>query len=144
MLLLLTLIVGVVTMHSTIACHMGGEREQAPGRHAQHTVSASMTESDPLRHSLEAGFSPSIAEPSVEAVEPIAGHDPLDSALHALLHLCLAILTGLLALGVLALCAVMLTGVIRAAPRTVGRSVTGPRAPPPTSLRLAQLCVLRN
>lgn len=78
-----------------------------------------------------------------------ASHGPGDgsmpSSLHQVLHLCLAILSALLALGAIALALWRTVRPDRHATRISrleGRAP--PRRPPPTSVRLAQLCVLRN
>jgi hypothetical protein len=99
------------------------------------------------------------AEPDVMAAATVgqelgrlghgAGHGPGDgsmpSSLHQVLHLCLAILSALLALGAIALALWRTVRPDRQATRISrleGRAP--PRRPPPTSVRLAQLCVLRN
>jgi hypothetical protein len=179
---MLSLILGVVAMHSAVACH-------DDAGHAQHTVlhgavSAPMAMSldgsatvDGGAAALEAtgsgsaslGSHQSPAAPplvtarsdvraislrtidvrtiDVRAIDtadptwPSSGH----SMMHDLLHLCLAVLTALLALAAAALLAVVVARAGRSdTNRRGGRPVAGPRAPPPTSVRLAQLCVLRN
>ncbi|WP_345412850.1 hypothetical protein [Pseudonocardia xishanensis] len=84
-----------------------------------------------------------VVEVVSEAEHRSSPHDPM-SALHTLLHLCLAVLTGLLVLAAAVLLALLLIRRRRAPAPSAGRPVTGPRAPPPTSVRLARLCVLRN
>jgi hypothetical protein len=146
LLLMLSLVLGVVIMHSTVA-----------GRSAALPVvsSAATTEpgaGDPTGHSSPAVHSllGGPREGALDAAAMVAptsrhgsSHDPM-SALHDLLHLCLAVLTAL----------VVLTAVVRALgavrrlrptpTNSAGRPAVGPRAPPSTSVRLAQLCVLRN
>ena len=178
-LLMLSLIVGVVTMHSTVACHddtgptqhaapHGDSEPSEPSEPTEHPLAPSLTTratvvsgdvgtapataitvaGDELAHSSSG---PGMASELVIAVAaPVmhaAGAGPLGrhSALHDLLHLCLAVLTALLVLSVAALFA-LLTGSAtrRGTPLGGGRPTVGPRAPPSTSVRLAQLCVLRN
>lgn len=66
------------------------------------------------------------------------------SLLMALLHLCLAVLTGLTVLAIAALLAFVRLGAdLSDRPRSPGLRLDRTRSPPPTSVRLAQLCVLR-
>lgn len=191
---MLSLIVGVVTMHSTIACH--ADNGTAPATHdTAHPPATSPAASTFLGPAFDAPDPTPAPEPMTttasldghphvamtddgEAIRPSSApeHDlapagravvspaasllaPLialsgfessqpnapSSALHDLLHLCLAVLTALLAFAAAALLALLAwRGTRRHASTTGGRPVAGPRAPPPTSVRLAQLCVLRN
>jgi hypothetical protein len=169
-LLMLSLILGVVAMHSTIACHADPGNAQGM---AAHTGSAGAV-------SQPTGFSLSTQTPMAGLVGALAltADEPADSrvvpsqemstvaltaavmraamagpagsnghaALHDLLHLCLAVLTALALLAVAALLALFVGGRPAGGDSfaVLGRPVVGPRAPPPTSVRLAQLCVLRN
>ncbi|WP_098961401.1 hypothetical protein [Pseudonocardia sp. N23] len=199
-LLVLSLIAGVVAMHSAIACHT--DNSSAPVAHvtahststAPHssTVAAATSpyRSDGMSGSAEETSPPRMVAPGVadgttsnpaaqpswigrgavavpldfsatgpgvpapEAAMPALaalswwdGPLPDDSvpALHDLLHLCLAVLTALIALSAVVLLAVLAARsgasmVSSGAPRRA----SGPRAPPPTAVRLASLCVLRN
>ncbi len=89
----------------------------------------------------------SVAEHPEHAADPRHGadHGSMPSSMHQVLHLCLAILAALLVLGMAALAlwptqrpghqAISLGMLVCRVPR---------RRPPPTSVRLAQLCVLRT
>ena len=203
-LLLLSLIVGVVTMHSTIACH--ADSGSAPASHA--TAHSGRTYSAPPSSSSPAVTSPHVSDgmsvpalesmgsrvasaasgdghvtlpdpaaqqgpmgtgalavplnfsaaglvvpatdvvlPALAALSGLDGSSPGDSmpGLHELLHLCLAVLTALIAFSAVVLLAFLAaqSGVVFAL-RRAERPASGPRAPPPTGVRLAQLCVLRN
>ncbi|WP_345382067.1 hypothetical protein [Pseudonocardia yuanmonensis] len=195
-LLMLSLIVGVVTMHSTVACHddtgharnaaahLGGSAPTAPiappllavpaahtstaagDAHVAATTGVAAAESvagelDDSPGHLTAGsetvlataapvLTPVIA-PVLALVAPAAdlvvGTDlpGQHSALNDVLHLCLAVLTALLAVAAAALLDLLVGRATRRnASPAGGRPVAGPRAPPSTSVRLAQLCVLRN
>jgi hypothetical protein len=80
--------------------------------------------------------------PSAGALADTNPHD--GSSLLALLHMCLAVLTGFTLLAIAALLAFirLRTGISdRLSPLAAALDRT--RSPPPTSVRLAQLCVLR-
>lgn len=169
---MLSLVLGVVAMHATIACRDDARHGQNVAMHGPAAVPMTMTGLDgsaavatdtpaaPRSGSvnLPAGShsGPPAAATEVFVVTTRAvllaadlaeptGPDGGHSALHDLLHLCLAVLTGLLALAAAALLAFLVRRAV--GPHTVPRSarpVAGPRAPPPISVRLAQLCVLRN
>ncbi|MCF7547443.1 hypothetical protein [Pseudonocardia sp. WMMC193] len=177
LLLMLSLVVGVVTMHSTVACH----DDTGHAQHAAPSVGDSMATERPLAPSLTAraavasGDGRTAGTAAAAAITPAgdelagsssdlgmvrelvialaapvmhaAGVGPFGqhSALHDLLHLCLAVLTGLLVLAAAALFAVLVgSATKRGTPLSGARPTAGPRAPPSTSVRLAQLCVLRN
>ncbi|WP_234027740.1 hypothetical protein [Pseudonocardia dioxanivorans] len=168
---LLSLILGVVAMHSTVASHDDAGSLQNVAMHTAVAIPPTAVHGGSVTAAAEATIASATASPDPAAAfssgpraaaaevvvasamsgmddgaltgpaEPAGGH----SALHDLLHLCLAVLTALLALAVAALLAFVLGRT--AQPGTItrgGRPVVGPRAPPPTSVRLAQLCVLRN
>ena len=134
-LLLLAVVLGVVSMHSTVVSHLGGGPHPALARMSSPAMSA-----EPM------SVAPAEAPPSAATASPAhAGDGHPGSGLHDLLHLCLAVLTGLIVAVALTLFAIVAARAARSAPTEVGRSATGPRAPPPpTSVRLARLCVLRN
>ncbi len=141
-LLVLSLIVGVVAMHSTTACHDAtGHARNA----AVHVDDSAHSAPSPAARSAMDGEMPAAGPAPAAGVagerEPAGQH----SALHDLLHLCLAVVAALLVLAGTALLTLLAGSAARRAgdPRG-GRPGTGPRAPPPTSVRLAQLCVLRN
>ncbi|WP_433505499.1 hypothetical protein ACQP04_02720 [Pseudonocardia halophobica] len=189
-LLMLSLIVGVVTMHSTIACH--ADNGTAPATHGTaHPTAATSAASTFLGPASEAPDPAPAVEPMTMTAShggnahvamvneidatgpssapeqdlapaktevmllaaPLLGLSGLESsqpdaprsALHDLLHLCLAVLTALLALAAAALLALFVgRATHRDGSPAGGLPVAGPQAPPPTSVRLAQLCVLRN
>ena len=125
-LLVLGLIVGVVTMHAVAGCAQGHS-----GAAAAHSV-------------LDGASGQIAAEMPAESSRPAPMPAPMP-ALQDLLDLCLAVLAGAIALGVARLLAVLAHRHVEEtrptashAPRDVARP------PPPTSVRLAQLCVLRN
>lgn len=154
---MLSLIVGVVTMHSTVACHAVGDATvgshgspaSAPVAGSPHSGGTGEATLSDMSHMVSVE-SLTVAVPAALAVEVVsamedhsAPHDPM-SALHDLLHLCLAVLTGLLVLAAAVLLALLLMRRLRPSAPGTARPVTGSRSPPPTSVRLAQLCVLRN
>lgn len=118
-LLLIAVLLGVVTMHATVA----------PG--PQDTTTPAMT------------------HPAMAAVPETPGvehpPDPMPAS-HELLHLCLAVLAAAIALGLAAVAVTILTRrdhhMADPWPREV--VLVPPRPPPRTAIRLAQLCVLRN
>ena len=75
----------------------------------------------------------------------LADTDPHDgSSLSALLHLCLAVLTGFALLAIAALLAfIRLPAGISGRMSPLAAALDRTRSPPPTAVRLAQLCVLR-
>ncbi|GAY10972.1 hypothetical protein [Pseudonocardia sp. N23] len=171
-LLVLSLILGVVAMHSAVACGAdAGHAQNAAIQGAAGppmrmvgldgpaavtadanavTATGSASASADSRGGQQAAATAVLVVPATSDMHatdlagpagPAGGH----SVLHDLLHLCLAVLTILLALAGAVLLAVVVARATR--PDTIhrgGRPAAGPRAPPPTSVRLAQLCVLRN
>ncbi|GAA2877527.1 hypothetical protein GCM10010472_39100 [Pseudonocardia halophobica] len=164
---MLSLIVGVVTMHSTVACHdatghaekaaahLGGSPSTVHPFAAVLAAPAAMAAVDAHAADSSLGHPMTTAStaagagvaPVMRGADSTVGTDRpgQHSALHDLLHLCLAVLTALIAFAAAALLALLVGRATRRhASTTGGRPVAGPRAPPPTSVRLAQLCVLRN
>lgn len=149
LLLMLSLVVGVVIMHSTVTGHSAAVPVASSAATTQPGAGNPTGHSSPAVDSLRGvpgGGAMDAVAMAAEAPMPDHGsssRDPM-SALHDLLHLCLAVLTAL----------VVLTAVVRALgvwrrlrptpASSAGRPAVGPRAPPSTSVRLAQLCVLRN
>ena len=154
MLLVLTLIVGVLGMHALVLI------STAPAAGEQMPTSVAMAAAagpegpDPVSVGVRdpaAMEGMTTAQPIGDDLEhaapsgPDAGHGPMPSSMHHLLHLCLAILAALLAIGMAAFAlwpaqrpdhqGISIGPLVRQAPR---------RRAPPTSERLAQLCVLRN
>ena len=133
---MLALIAGVVAMHSLVACHPVAFGVQA-------NVPAVATDHGAGHAPMPSAGDHGTALPAPAAGSASGGHDPM-SALHHMLHLCLAVVTALLLAAVVLLAVLSLRG-DRAGAASAGPRGTGPRAPPPpTSVRLAQLCVLRN
>lgn len=148
MLLMLTLILGVLCMHALIlvgTSPTGGGHSVGPGPGA---AASGPTHEMPAHASAGTGDA-TAASPLVHAgsdhSDRGAGHGSTPSAMHHVLHLCLAILAALLVVGAVALAlrhtlrpdrpGVPIGALVRRAPCW---------PPPPTSVRLAQLCVLRN
>jgi hypothetical protein len=154
-LLLGALILGVLSMHALVL---------APPMHSGDARSAAATWVPAVAHDHAAGggliggevgaqAAPMISGPATEVATPMhevahggAGHGPgAPSGLHDLMHLCLAVLAGV----VLVIAAVLLVSVVASTHRdgepdrpegTAGLA----RPPPRTAVRLAQLCVLRT
>ncbi|MFC4942051.1 DUF6153 family protein [Pseudonocardia sp. GCM10023141] len=134
-LVVLALLLGVVAMHS-LAMPMADE-------HAMPMASAAMTQD--LHGHVMAG--PVAPVDAVSAGMPDAMHPgPAQSPdAHTMMHLCLAVLGALLLLTVWVMTFVIRTrSVADAVPIRVRIAALWPRPPPPTSVRLAQLCVLRT
>lgn len=147
MLLVLTLIVGVLCMHALVLI---GTSPAGGGHSVGHgpVAASSPIQAMPVHASAGTGdavpASPLVAEGSDHA-DHGARHGSTPSAMHHVLHLCLAILAALVVVGAAALVlwrtlrpdrtSVPIGALVRRAPD---------RPPPPTSVRLAQLCVLRN
>ena len=116
---------GMIAMHS-LAAHEHTQAASAPT--VMMIPASSCCEGE---HAVSAGALPD--------------EDPHEgSSLLALLHLCLAVLTGFTLLAIAALLAFirLRTGISdRLSPLAAALDRT--RSPPPTSVRLAQLCVLR-
>lgn len=173
-LLMLSLVVGVVAMHSLVACHEhpgpaavavthadgsmapSSEVASATPHDAMSTSSTVRTQATNLEESTVGSDSGHVlvgaSARAVVFVGEVVSAAPPDgsapghhSALHDLLHLCLAVLTSLLVLAAVLLVAVLGWRRPRApGPAESGSRTLGPHAPPSTSVRLAQLCVLRN
>lgn len=144
MLLVLALIVGVLGMHALVVLpSAAGHRMPSP------VVTAPAVADNGAVHIATAvhdGTAPAAAA-GVQLVSdhpgPGGGHGSSPS--HHVLHLCLAILAALVVLGMAALALWPLQRPDRhevAIGALTGRAPR--RRPPPTSVRLAQLCVLRN
>jgi hypothetical protein len=140
-LLVLAALFGVVAMHSTVGS-MDGPAMPVPAAGA--SVEGRLVA--PIGMS-SAGASMSLGDHAVSvlaASSDTPGHGPM-SMPHALMHLCLAILSAGIVLGLLAVAIMILLGrefTPSSAPVPVA---TCPSRPPRRSaLRLAQLCVLRN
>lgn len=137
--LVLALAGGLVAMHSLVLAGGGG---------VGHPVGT--VETTPMTMAGAPAQSSHRVSPARSAIAPPADARPGRSGHHGdgmsmLLHLCLAVLGALL----LALAAPLLLHVLdRAAPAgsRAGPSTarSHPRAPPPTPVRLAQLCVSRR
>lgn len=152
-LLLLSLVLGVLGMHALVllpAAPGVGGHVAAP---AAPPIAATSDPSAGSAHPMggpEHGAMPdgssaaAVGQPSDRSGHA-TGHGSTPPSLHHVLHLCLAILTALFLLVAIAPAtwstvrpdrhATPLSGLVRRAPRC---------RPPPTSVRLAQLCVLRN
>lgn len=118
--------VGLIAMHSLVG-------------HAEHEqVASSPTATTTAAHSCcdgGHGAAPGLRQDS-------APHHGSSSA--TLLHLCLAVLTGVTIVMIAALLAVVRPGVgVTDHSRSLSWRLGRTRSPPPTSLRLAQLCVRR-
>jgi hypothetical protein len=139
-LLALALILGVVGMHAVSAC---------PDNFAfSNHMSASSAQDSHMATSQTSPVGGLVVLSSAEAHQPPDGSQspgaPESSALHHLLHICVAILIAALVIGVAVLLALVVTprGLHRQRITRVLQVCVPP--PLPTSVRLAQLCVLRN
>lgn len=139
----MTLVLGVLGMHALVLI---GSSPAASGSHAAGpALVAAMSGAVAHVPSHDAAVSvDSIAAP-VDHTGQGGGHGSMPSMLHHALHLCLAILAALLVVGAVALVLWRTLGPDRAEV-PIGVLVRRvPRLrPPSTSVRLAQLCVLRN
>jgi hypothetical protein len=133
----LALILGVVTMHAIVACV--DDVQDVHRAQVDHRYASSPGSSD----QAVAGDGHARTDVSTEPCGP-AGSGPMP-ALEHLSHLCVAILTGAVVLALAALGLLLLLG------PGYGPDLVGPkprhgpsRPPPPTAVRLAQLCVLRS
>lgn len=138
-LVVLALLVGVVAMHSLVMPMVDD--------HAMPVASAAMTE-DLHGHVMTGPGTPVDAMPAGMSAgmpnEMHPGPAPSPDA-HPMMHLCLAVLGALLLLALWVMTFVIRTrSVADAVPIRVRIAALWPRPPPPTSVRLAQLCVLRN
>lgn len=141
-LLLLALIVGVLGMHALVLVPgTGADARMSPPAAMVHSA----VHAGPDHGPAPATPATPVASTTVDLPGGGAGHGPMPSAVQHGLHLCLAVMAALLVLGVTALVLsrtarpdrpdAPIGALVRRAPR---------RRPPPTSVRLAQLCVLRN
>jgi hypothetical protein len=138
--IVLSLAAGLVAMHSLLIAGGGGVGH--PSRTARAAMSEVSVSHSPA-HAAVGAASEVGQVPAAEAPSRPPGHH--GDGMSMLLHLCLAVLGALL----LALAVPLLLAVLaRAAPagRTTGLPApcAHPRAPPPTPVRLAQLCVSRR
>lgn len=135
-LLALTLIVGVLCMHALVlidAAPAAGEQVQPPVA-AAHAVPAH----------APAGPHTTAVTAAVMHGPDVAGHGSMPSS-HQVMHLCMAILAAMVVLGAVVLA---LWRTVRADCQGLSTAALVRRAPlrrpPPTSVRLAQLSVLRT
>ncbi len=172
MLLLFTLVIGVLGMHALVLLpsrpDVGGQVAApdapfvvaAPGPGQAERADASPgTPTHPMPVPVHVAPPVNMAVPDGITAVPVGpgpdqpghgadrspGHGSMPSSLHQILHLCLAILAALLVLGAIALALWCTLRPDRHAIRISTLDGRAPRRrPPPTSVRLAQLCVLRN
>lgn len=140
-LLVLAALFGVVAMHATVgpAPEPATPTAAAVASVGEHLVAPAASSSAVALSSFV-----DYAAPAIAASSEMPGHDPM-SMPHALMHLCLAILSAGIVLGLLAVAVAILLGRELAPSRTPVRLASRPSRPPRRSaLRLAQLCVLRN
>lgn len=146
--MVLALLLGVVAMHAMVA-PMTDDRAASISP-ADHTGPAFVSVA-PLpmisQGAMVGGSSAGVARPESATLSSGGPSDPAAPMpmAHDIMHLCLAVLAAVVALGVAMI--VLIVGARErssAAPRRT-RSVTFAARPPPrTAVRLAQLCVLRN
>jgi hypothetical protein len=151
-LLLLTVVLGVVVMHSPVAgpAALPATDPMSTGPMSPEPMAAAPM---PLDHRppgvvLTKGTGlASVVDAHLFGAQDGSpgGHDSMPAgALHELMHLCLAVLAGLVVLGLVGL-AFLLHRPTRSAAALLPAPVVAPPGPPPrTGVRLAQLCVLRN
>lgn len=136
LLLCLAVLAGLSAMHSVVwTC---------PDEHPQRAIHATLVDAgsppDARTPEVMTDLVGGLAAMRVNPPTPDSG-----SILSCLLHLCLAVLTALILLGL-----PTLVGVLMSRRARHGRQVRGdvicvlPRPPPRMAVRLAQLCVLRN
>ena len=145
MLLLGALILGVLAMHSFVV---------APAAHssAPRAVAASWTATVAPDHAPDADMvsaAPVAATDAMSLEQEDVGGDATghgsSSGLHDLMHLCMAVLAGVVLVIVAALLVLAVSAVYRILRTSQRAIVTRPAQPPPrTAVRLAQLCVLRT
>lgn len=142
----LAVILGLLGMHALVV---------ANGAHSMSTPSQAVLASPDTASPMVGSPTVTIPMPSAvvagaDGVAPADGDDPPapqgdHSAGHQMLHLCLAVLAALIVL-----LTALLPAVLRGLPGSPGGSNAGRtrsaprRRPPPTAVRLAQLCVMRN
>lgn len=148
MLFVLPLILGVLCMHALILIGTAPVTDghiSRPGAAATAPGAAQDMPAHASAGTTDATAAYPIAQQGTDHSVHGAGHGSMPSSMHQILHLCLAILAALLVLGMAALALwptlrpdrrhVRIRALVRRASR---------RRPPPTSVRLAQLCVLRT
>jgi hypothetical protein len=156
-LLLLAVVLGVVVMHSPVA---GPATPAAtdpmpagPMSLEPMAVTPSAVAPMPLGHGPPGavltpgtGLASAVDAHLPSTQDGSAGdHDSMPAgALHELMHLCLAVLAGLVVLGLVVLVFLLRRAARSAAALLPAPVVVPPRPPPRTAVRLAQLCVLRN
>jgi hypothetical protein len=140
-LLVLAALFGVVAMHATV----GPMPEPAmPTAGAAASVDEHLVAPVALSTAVALPSFVEHAVPAMAASSEMPVHGPM-SMPHALMHLCLAILSAAIVLGLLAVAVAILLGHQLSPSRTPTPVATRPSRPPRRSaLRLAQLCVLRN
>lgn len=151
-LLLLAVILGVVIMHAPLAAPEAsagaGLMSVEPMPATNHDLSAAVEHPAATGPALVTTFaSLTNADITVDLHNIAAGsHDSMPmSAVHDLMHLCLAVLAGLAMLALVGFVAFLLGRPARLAAAVLPAPVIVPPRPPPrTAIRLAQLCVLRN
>jgi hypothetical protein len=132
-LVVLALLAGVVAMHS-LAMPMAHTVDHA----GSVTTAATAPGHQPSGHPMAGGMTTTVATAMSAPQAPGLGG-------HTMLHVCLAVLTALLLLALQAAAHLRRTGItVDRAPARAPHATPWPRPPPPTSVRLAQLCVLRN
>ncbi|GAY10979.1 hypothetical protein TOK_5464 [Pseudonocardia sp. N23] len=135
---MLALLLGVAAMHS-LAVPIGADHAMPPAT----ATTSPHPDGGSIPGPLVTGSRAAGPAAGTAAVE-IATAQPA-TAVEQIMHLCLAMLTALIILGLWAVTYLLATGYATArGPRPLAMVVTRPRAPPPTAVRLAQLCVLRN
>jgi hypothetical protein len=150
-LLLLAVVLGVVIMHAPLAgsdvpaadepVSVGpmSTTDQEPPGVVDHAAAAVMTAGSAFA---------SLVDGDVGGTHDMAAgdHDSMPAgALHDLMHLCLAVLAGLVVLGLAGFLAFLLYEPARSAAAVRSAPVIVPPGPPPRmAVRLAHLCVLRN
>ncbi len=142
MLLVLAALVGIVAMHSMIG---PAHDDTMPPSSASSALSVAAS---PVDHHGANAASPGgegVATAAVgSGVGPMAPMSPM-SMPHALMHLCLAVMTAGIVLGLLALALWAVAAYDWSPlPRASHPDVRPARPPLPIGTRLAQLCVLRN
>jgi hypothetical protein len=141
--IVLALAAGLVAMHSLVLADGGVG-------HGSHSVPAEMSVTGPRPVPAAISVTGAHSDPAAMSVsgdpEPVERSGHHGDGMSALLHLCLAVL-GMLLLGLVApLLLAVLGRPAGSADPAAGRSspCPRPRAPPPTSVRLAELCVSRR
>jgi hypothetical protein len=138
-LLILSIAAGLIAMH-----HLGAHTPDMHGPDMSSPAMATAAPDQATEQPISMDAATRAAHPASGMELAAAAPDPGTTTMSMLMHLCLAVLAGLLVLGMLAVAFAILSRPPRAA--NVSRSVViaWPRPPPRTAVRLAQLCVLRN